>query len=70
MKATFPCVVLGMLLSFDCPHPDVARTLHAGYQSQFLELVKVADLKCYPSVGSGAYTEEEVCWCNATFEFF
>ncbi len=32
-------------------HPDVARTLHAGYQTKFLRPVDVADLKKYPSDG-------------------
>lgn len=50
-------------------HPDVARTLHAGYQTKFQRPVDVADLKKYPSVGAGAYTPEEVNWCDATYDF-
>jgi hypothetical protein len=62
-----------VLLSDDIErlHPDVVRTLHAGYQSKFLLLVEVSDLKKYPSVrvGPGAYTPEEVKWCDTTYDF-
>jgi hypothetical protein len=63
--------LLLVLLSDDIErlHPDVARTLHAGYQTKFLRPVDVADLKKYPSVGPGAYTPEEVNWCDATYDF-
>jgi hypothetical protein len=43
--------------------------LHAGFQKQFMHAVDAADVQRPPSVGSSAYSSEEVKWCQATFDF-
>jgi hypothetical protein len=73
LNCSWHAALLLILLSDDLKllHPNVARTLQAGYLTKFLWPVEVSDLKRYPSflVVPGAYTEEEVRWCDATYDF-
>jgi hypothetical protein len=50
-------------------HPDVSCILHAGFQKQFVHAVDAADVQRPPSVGTSAFSPEEVKWCQATFDF-
>ena len=50
-------------------HTELASTLHAGYQIRFQRTPEATDLQRYPSIGANAYNEEEVRWCQATFDF-
>ena len=46
-----------------CYIPSQVQVSNAGLGLEAL------DLKRYPSIGPGAYTVEEVRWCDATYDF-
>jgi hypothetical protein len=50
-------------------HPDVSRILHAGFQNRVMHAIDAADVQRPPSVGTSAYSSEEVRWCQVTFDF-
>ena len=64
----------GLLLCWMSPEVEVAfpkeaQAFYAGFRDTFQRDVTVEDVRRYPTIGRGAYTAEEVNWCDATFDF-
>ena len=59
------------------PHFDADTTalylktnqVHAGWQAHFKRPMCAGDLDLMPTVGDGAYTDEEVHWCKETIRY-
>jgi hypothetical protein len=50
-------------------HPDFYNKVHAGWQAHFKQPMCAGDLDQVPTVGDGAYTDEEVTWCKETTRY-
>ena len=50
-------------------HPDFCNQVHAGWQAHFKRPMCAGDLDLMPTVGEGAYSDDEVLWCKETIRY-